>query len=110
MKTVQYEVTSPMGIHARPAAILAQCCVNLPSQITIKHKGRVANGNNVIQILSLNAQKGSVLEISAEGGDEEASLNEVMKIIAERCCGKKTTDALRIAFFRHKGLRQAVFQ
>ena len=109
MKTVQYEVTNPLGIHARPAAILAQCCVNLPSQITIKHNGKTANGNNVIQILSLNAQKGAVLEISAEGGDEEASLNEVMRIINEKCLGKKSSDALRIAFFGTKDYDRLFF-
>jgi D-lactate dehydrogenase len=109
MKTVQYEVTNPLGIHARPAAILAQCCVNLPSQITIKHNGKTANGNNVIQILSLNAQKGAVLEISAEGGDEEASLNEVMRIINEKCLGKKSSDTLRIAFFGTKDYDRLFF-
>ena len=109
MKTVKYEVTNPLGIHARPAAILAQCCVNLPSQITIKHNNKIANGNNVIQILSLNAQKGAVLEISAEGGDEEASLNEVMRIIAEKCDAKKSAGTLRIAFFGTKDYDRLFF-
>ncbi|HAE44301.1 MAG TPA: HPr family phosphocarrier protein, partial [Lachnospiraceae bacterium] len=31
MKSFNYEVTSDLGIHARPAANLAQTCVNLAS-------------------------------------------------------------------------------
>ena len=36
LKTFNYEVTNALGIHARPAALLAQCCVGLNSQVTIK--------------------------------------------------------------------------
>ena len=36
MKKITYEVMNPLGIHARPAAFVAQACVALPSQIVIK--------------------------------------------------------------------------
>ncbi len=28
MKSIQYTVRNPLGIHARPAALLAQACTN----------------------------------------------------------------------------------
>ena len=71
MKTITYEITNPLGMHARPAAFVAQACVALPSQITIRCNNKVANGDNVLQILALNAQQGNILYITAEGGDEE---------------------------------------
>ena len=54
-------MTNALGIHARPAALLAQCCVGLNSQVTIKCGDKTANGNNVLQILGLHATKGKVL-------------------------------------------------
>ena len=60
MKTITYTVTNPTGIHARPAAFLAQTCVNLSSQITIRCGDRTANGNNALQIMNDGMNTGSV--------------------------------------------------
>lgn len=47
MKTITFEVANETGIHARPAAFLAQACVDMNSQITIRCGDKTANGNNV---------------------------------------------------------------
>ncbi len=109
MQTIQFEVTNPFGIHARPAAILAQACVKMASQITVKCNGKTANGNNVIQLLSLHASQGSVLEISAEGGDEAAALAQIEKILNDTFAEKKKVDVLKIAFFGTKDYDQLFF-
>ncbi|MBQ9348114.1 MAG: HPr family phosphocarrier protein, partial [Oscillibacter sp.] len=109
MQTIQFEVTNPFGIHARPAAILAQACVKMPSQITVKCNGKSANGNNVLQLLGLGAKQGAVLEISAEGGDEAASLKEVEKILNDTFADKKKVDVLKIAFFGTKDYDRLFF-
>ena len=109
MRTIQFEVTNPFGIHARPAAILAQACVKIPSQITVKCNGKTASGNNVLQLLSLHAAQGSVLEISAEGGDETAALAQVEKILADTFAEKKKVDVLKIAFFNTKDYDRLFF-
>ena len=109
MQTIQFEVTNPFGIHARPAAILAQACVKIPSQITVKCNGKSANGNNVLQLLGLHAKQGSVLEISAEGGDEAGSLAEVERILNETFAEKKKASLLKIAFFGTKDYDRLFF-
>ncbi|MBR0283216.1 MAG: HPr family phosphocarrier protein [Oscillibacter sp.] len=109
MQTIQFEVTNPFGIHARPAAILAQACVKMPSQITVKCNGKSANGNNVIQLLGLHAAQGSVLEISAEGGDEAESLAQIEKILNDTFAEKKKVDVLKIAFFGTKDYDRLFF-
>ena len=35
MKTITYIVTNPMGVHARPCALLAQCCTNYKSIVAV---------------------------------------------------------------------------
>lgn len=109
MKKITYEITSPLGMHARPAAFVAQTCVSLPSQIVIKCNGKTANGDNVLQILALDAQKGSILEITAEGGDEDAALEAIKKELDQRL--KRYTEApvLKIAFFGAKDYDRIFF-
>ena len=109
MKTITYTVTNPTGIHARPAAFLAQTCVDLTSQITIRCGDKTANGNNVLQIMGLKAAQGAVLEITATGGDEEASLNRVLEVFRRRLKQYQEADILKVAFFGTKDYDRIFF-
>ena len=109
MTTITYEVTGPLGLHARPAAFLAQACVNLTSQITVKYDGKTASGSDVLELLALRAAKGAVLEISAEGGDEQAALEEVERVLREKLWDRQRTRLLRIAFFGTKDYDRLFF-
>lgn len=109
MKSLTYEVTNALGMHARPAALLAQACVSLASQVTVKCNGRTADGGNVLQLLALKAAKGSTLEITAEGGDEDAALKAVRQVLAENLRDKRRVDVLKIAFFGAKDYDRIFF-
>ena len=109
MRSFIYEVRNPLGIHARPAAMVAQTCVALPSQITIRLGDKTANGNNVLQILSLGAQKGAALEITAEGGDEEAAIRAVQEVLAGAYKEESDAEPLKIAFFGTKNYDRLFF-
>ena len=109
MTTITYEVTGPLGLHARPAAFLAQTCVNLTSQITVKYDGRTASGSNVLELLALHAGRGAMLEISAEGGDERAALDEINRVLREKLWDRNKTRLLRIAFFGTKDYDRLFF-
>ena len=109
MKTIHYTVTNPTGIHARPAAFLAQTCVDLSSQITIRCGDKTANGNNVLQILALHARQGSELEITANGGDEEGSLDKILQVFRERLKQYRDVGVLKIAFFGTKDYDRLFF-
>ena len=83
MKDLQYTVKNSLGIHARPAALLAQACTNFKSAVMIECNGNVASGNNVLQILALHAAKGSVLNITADGPDEEEAIAKIQEVLKE---------------------------
>lgn len=109
MKSIQYTVVNPLGIHARPAALLAQACTDFKSSITIECNGNSASGNNVLQILALHAAKGSVLNISADGLDEEAALAKVEEVLTEIVPKAKKRDLLKVAFFGTKDYDRIFF-
>ncbi|MBR6398808.1 MAG: fused HPr family phosphocarrier protein/2-hydroxyacid dehydrogenase [Lachnospiraceae bacterium] len=102
MKSYTHVVVDPLGIHARPAAQIAQACVNFRSAITITCGEHNANGNNVLQILGLHAVKGSTLLITAEGDDEEAAIEAISRMLKEKAAQKKPVGILKIAFFGAK--------
>ncbi len=102
MKVINYEVKNPLGIHARPAAILAQACTNFKAAVTIECNGETASGNNVLQILELHAAKGSTLKITIDGEDADACADKILEALNEIQPKDKATKVLRIAFFGTK--------
>ena len=102
MKVINYEVKNPLGIHARPAAILAQACTNFKAAVTIECNGESASGNNVLQILALHAAKGSTLKITLDGEDADACADKILEALNEIQPKDKASKVLRIAFFGTK--------
>lgn len=102
-------VENPIGIHARPAALIAQKCVGLKSVVTIKCNDKTANGNDVLQILKLNAKKGDLLEVSVEGISEKEDAQIIKDVICNDCLEQRTSDILKIAFFGTKDYDRIFF-
>lgn len=109
MKKFDYEVTNALGIHARPAAMLAQICTNHKVTVEIECNGEIASGNNVLQILDLHASKGSCLHFSVDGIEEDACLNEIEKVLKEIDVKDKKTGVLHVAFFGTKDYDRLFF-
>ncbi len=108
MKKLRFTVNNPLGIHARPAAKIAQCCVGFKSAVTIECDGRKASGDNVLGIMALKALPGSLLEITAEGEDEEAAIAAIEKVLNEKLA-PKNRPALKLAFFGTKNYDRLFF-
>ena len=109
MKSLQYTVKNSLGIHARPAALLAQACTNFKSAVMVECNGNVASGNNVLQILALHAAKGSVLNITADGPDEEAAIAKIEEVLADIAPKAKKKEILKVAFFGTKDYDRMFF-
>lgn len=109
MKEIVYQVTNPMGVHARPCAVLAQCCVNYKSIVTVTANGETADGRNVLELLTLRAKKGDTLTLQINGEDEEQAAEAVRAIIDTEFNEKKVTRLLKIAFFGTKDYDRIFF-
>ena len=109
MKKFDYEVTNALGIHARPAAMLAQVCTNHKVTVEIECNGEIASGNNVLQILDLHASIGSYLHFSVDGLEEDACINEIEKVLKEIDVKDKKTSVLHVAFFGTKDYDRLFF-
>lgn len=75
MKTFEYVVTDPIGIHARPAGLLVKAAKVLDSTITVeKVGGNSAVATKLMAIMGLGVKGGDTVRVTAEGGDEDASI------------------------------------
>ncbi len=109
MKSFSHVITSTLGIHARPAALLAQACVEFKSVTTFSCNGVSAAGNNVLEIMQMHANKGSVLEVTCEGTDEEACMEKIKSVLENMDPATKESQLLKVAFFGTKDYDRIFF-
>ena len=74
-------VNSKQGLHARPAAVFVQVANKFDAKVTVIRDGEKVNGKSIMGILMLGAEKGSFIEIEAEGKDALRAIEELEKLI-----------------------------
>ncbi len=73
MKRFTYVITSPAGLHARPAGDLVKAARALDSAVTVAAQdGRSASCKKLMAVLSLEIQQGGTVTVTVEGPAEEA--------------------------------------
>lgn len=73
MKTFEYTVTDGLGIHARPAGLIAKTAKEFSSEIVISKDGKTAACTKVMAIMGLGVKCGDRITVTVSGGDEEAA-------------------------------------
>jgi phosphocarrier protein FPr/phosphocarrier protein len=76
-------VTLRQGLHARPAALLAQRAKSYGAQTTLTAHGRTANARSVVAIMALGVRRGDELSIQASGADAKQAIAGIMAGIQE---------------------------
>ena len=102
MKVFDYTCKATLGLHARPAAILATECTAFRSTVTIHCEDRQASGTDVLQIIALRASKGKDLHITIDGEDEEQALARLEEVFAHIIPEDNNLDILKVAFYGTK--------
>lgn len=73
MKLVRkVKVKSPMGLHARPAAMIVKMLQGVRSAVQFTYKQDTVNAKSILSILMLAVKKNSGITITIEGDDSEA--------------------------------------
>ena len=75
MKTIEYVITDPVGVHARPAGLLVKKAASYKSSIMLKNMetGKSADAKRIMGVMSLGIKQGNKIELSIEGEDEAAA-------------------------------------
>lgn len=84
----RYEMTvtvnNELGLHARPAALVAQTAQSYPADIFLSTPEKRAEAKSILDILSLAAGKGTCLTIQGEGMGAENCVKEIAKLIVRQ--------------------------
>ena len=73
-------VRNKMGLHARPAAMLAREAAKFNSAVMLSMDSNEVDAKSVLDILSLAAAQGSQLQIKATGRDASDALEHLEKL------------------------------
>ncbi|MGA9381461.1 MAG: phosphoenolpyruvate--protein phosphotransferase, partial [Phormidium sp.] len=72
-------IPNPTGLHARPAAVLANLAKRYKSDIRLKFGDKQANVRSVVGLMGLSTGNGDTVYLVAEGEDAEAAVAELTK-------------------------------
>ncbi|MFD2471906.1 MULTISPECIES: HPr family phosphocarrier protein [Amycolatopsis] len=76
-------VASKVGLHARPAALVAKAAAAQPVAVRIaKDGGEPVAAGSVLNLMTLAAAYGDEVVISAEGDGAEAAVEAVAELVA----------------------------
>lgn len=82
MKQFTYTISDPLGIHARPAGMLAKEAKKFTSVCTITKGEQTKKLTQLMMLMSLGVKQGDAVTIQADGADEDAAI-EALKAFFE---------------------------
>lgn len=80
----QVEIINKLGLHARAAAKFVTTASGFESDIYLARGDQKINGKSIMGVMMLAAAKGSHLELSVEGEDEQQALDALVELINNR--------------------------
>lgn len=81
MKTIKVQIKNKKGLHARPSSLFVKLVTKYDSDITVKSEDEIINGKSIMGLMLLAAEEGRILELTADGPDEDEMLAELVDLI-----------------------------
>jgi catabolite repression HPr-like protein len=81
MLAKQVEVKLKTGLQARPAALFVQEANRFSSDVFLEKDGKKVNAKSIMGLMSLAVGSGVVINIIADGDDEENAINSLTDFI-----------------------------
>jgi phosphocarrier protein len=76
-------IRNRLGLHARAAARFVHAASRFRSRITAGRDGRSIDGKSILGILLLAASQGTLIELSADGPDEEEAVEALAALVED---------------------------
>lgn len=79
MRSFSYTIKDEIGLHARPAGLLAKKAKEFSSSITIEKGGKSVSATKLMMLMGLGIKRGDTVTVTINGADE----NEAVEAMAE---------------------------
>ena len=84
MKQFNYTITDPLGIHARPAGLLAKAAKTFPDTTIMIAKGdNAVKATQLMKLMGLGVKEGDVVTVTADGPSEENAIEAMQAAFQE---------------------------
>ena len=83
MKSFVYKITDEIGIHARPAGMLAREAKKYQSKIVMIKDGQSAEASRLIAVMALAVKCGQTVNVEISGSDEDTAYEGLKKFFEE---------------------------
>lgn len=77
-------IINKLGLHARAASRFVTVASGFASEIQLAKDGQVINGKSIMGVMMLAASKGTVLEMTVSGEDEDEAAARLERLILDR--------------------------
>ena len=75
MKQFTYTITDPLGIHARPAGLLAKAAKGFAdTTITVAKDGAAVKASQLMKLMGMGIKQGDTVTVTADGPSEEGAI------------------------------------
>ena len=85
---VQLILKNKQGLHARAAAVFVRALSGLSAEVSVSWQNRAVNGRSMLDLMTLGAPYGSVLEVQINGADANTALAALTKVVDD-CFGEE---------------------
>lgn len=84
MRQIEVQVANRLGLHARAAARFVRLASSFESRITVSRDDSRVDGKSILGLLTLAARQGTLLRLTAEGGDADQALAQLDTLVRGR--------------------------
>jgi phosphocarrier protein len=77
----EFTIVNPLGLHARPAAVLVETVLRFESDVHIQKNTHKVNAKSIMGLLTLAAAQGTRIVVTCHGPDAEEAMKAVQKLI-----------------------------
>ena len=81
MASQEVQIVNRQGLHARPATQFVEAANRFVSRVTVLKDDKRVNGKSVMEMMLLDAEQGTTLQIEAEGEDAEECLLALVDVV-----------------------------
>ncbi len=84
MKSFNYVITDPVGVHARPAGVIVSVAKGFACSVTVSKAGKApADAKRIFGLMGLGIKHGEEVTVTCDGADEDKAISELEKVFKE---------------------------
>lgn len=81
LRSAPLRLPNPAGLHARPAALIAETARRFDAEVRLRLDQRVANAKSVVALLALETRQGDLLQVEASGPEAAAARDALVALL-----------------------------